>query len=412
MISKKLVLKIFEAFSIERWTDLVRPFDLIEMDKCGEKMVLAYLIAKYEENKGIEIDWEWMIYAAIFELFRKISLCDIKSPVQRKIKTEYPEEYKRLNEWVLAQYKNILDKDLFNQFEHYITTKNDQPTLLTHTERIFAAAHRYSALRECEMLAIVNEPYRVDSILSTLYADLQPYMDLVGLQMLLSKQKIYKLLLVVEQLRFQVRWNQTPRVPKTTVLGHTFFVAVMTILMSRNAEKTNNLNFKMCKKRIYNNFFSALFHDLPEAVTRDIISPVKQATDYLPSIVKEIEDDIMNKELAPLMEPFYASEIMYFTGDEFKNRIMTVDNGVSSIQKVSFEELNTQYNSDCFSPIDGKLVRLADHIAAFVEADSSIKHGITSTQLQLGRKNLLNLYPKGKIINGFEAHQFFNSFLS
>ena len=32
---------------------------------------------------------------------------------------------------------------------------------------------------------------------------------------------------------------------------------------------------------IFNNFFCSLFHDLPEAVTRDIISPVKQATDEL-----------------------------------------------------------------------------------------------------------------------------------
>ena len=28
----KLILKMFEAFSIERWNDLIRPFDLVEMD--------------------------------------------------------------------------------------------------------------------------------------------------------------------------------------------------------------------------------------------------------------------------------------------------------------------------------------------------------------------------------------------
>ena len=44
MIQTKLVLKLFEAFSIERWNDLVRPFDMIEMDKSGERMVLAYII--------------------------------------------------------------------------------------------------------------------------------------------------------------------------------------------------------------------------------------------------------------------------------------------------------------------------------------------------------------------------------
>ena len=76
---KELALKIFEGFSIERWNDLVRPFDLVEMDKEAEKMVLAYIIGKYEENRGVDVDWEWMIYACLFDLLKKIALCDIKS---------------------------------------------------------------------------------------------------------------------------------------------------------------------------------------------------------------------------------------------------------------------------------------------------------------------------------------------
>ena len=50
-MKKEFTLKIFEAFSIERWNDLVRPFEIIEMDKHAEKTVVAYIIAKYEENR-------------------------------------------------------------------------------------------------------------------------------------------------------------------------------------------------------------------------------------------------------------------------------------------------------------------------------------------------------------------------
>ena len=125
MISKKLVLKLFEAFSIERWNDFIRPFEMIEMDKSAEKMVLAYIIGKFEENVGNPVDWDWMIYASFFDLLKKIALCDIKSPVQRMIKNEYPEEYKKLNEWVVAQYTDIIDdKDLYNKFCDYITGKD------------------------------------------------------------------------------------------------------------------------------------------------------------------------------------------------------------------------------------------------------------------------------------------------
>ncbi|MGI5173407.1 HD domain-containing protein [Treponema sp. OMZ 840] len=410
MITKDLVLKLFEGFSIERWTDLVRPFELIEMDKSAEKMVLAYIIGKFEEKKGHSVDWDWMIHASLFELFRKIALCDIKSPLQRRIRTDYPDEYRRLNEWVASQYKDIIkDEDLYNRFYAYVT-ESAEPEKETHiSARIFNAAHKFSALREFEMIAGVNERYRLKNIEKELNADIRPFLDLEGLQLLVTKQRPYEFLMVLEQLRFQVRWNQTPRVPKTTVLGHSFFVAIVTLLLARCYEKScadMGIAFTLCPKRRFNNFFSALFHDLPEAVTRDIISPVKQATDTLPSVVKLIEAQTVESDLKPLMEDIYADELMYFTGDEFENRVLV--DGQS--QAVSFEDLNTRYNEDRFSPVDGRLVRIADHIAAFVEADSSIRYGITSVQLESGRKNLLELYPEGKIINGFEPASFFAFF--
>ena len=121
MLNKKLVLKIFEAFSIERWNDLIRPFDLIEMDKAAEKMVLVYILGKFEENAGHRINWEWLINASFFDLLKKIALCDIKSPVQALIKQEYPSEYMRLNEWVLNQYRPLIeDEELCKNLTIYV----------------------------------------------------------------------------------------------------------------------------------------------------------------------------------------------------------------------------------------------------------------------------------------------------
>jgi len=408
MLGKKLILKIFEGFSIQRWNDLVRPFALVEMDKAAEKMACAYIIGKYEEAEGRKIDWEWMIYASLFDLLRKITLSDIKSPVQQMIREKYPEEYKKLNEWVFSKYKDIItDEELLTRFSDYLDSDSDlSRTDFSLTERVLEAAHKFATLRELEMIAPVNEKERVDGIHWQLRNRLQDYTDLKGVKMFLDRERPFQFIMKLEQLRFQTRWNQTPRVPETSVLGHCFFVAVATLLLLRDTGE------KPCPKRLFNDFFSALFHDLPESVTRDIISPVKQATNELPGIVKQIEDEIVHAELVPLMDSFYVDEILYFTNDEFQNRILVTElDGRPSPQPVSYEELRDNYNSDGYSPVDGKLVRLADHLSAFLEADSSIKYGITSKQLTGGRDNILKSYLSGTRINGIDAMQLFWSIM-
>ncbi|UTC51864.1 HD family hydrolase [Treponema sp. OMZ 855] len=396
MFSKEIVCKLFEAFSIQRWNDLVRPFDIVEMDKTAEKMFLSFIIGKYEEKNGRTVNWLTIINHSFFELLRRIALCDMKSPVQRIIRSEYPEEYKKLNRWVLDKYKTIITDPLFlDEFAAYLFDPVD-PTDISF--RVLRAAHKYSAMRELDMIRMVNEPFRLTEIDKCLETDIADFMDLKGVQLLTTRQQPYYFITEIEKLRFQTRWNQTPRVPATTVLGHSYFVAALVFLMSRT--------LKLAPHRLSMNFFAALFHDLPEAVTRDIISPVKQATDRLPEVVKHIEDEIVAKELLPLMDDFYREEVLYFIQDEFENRITL--NG--EIRCVTSEELNTTYAAPEFCGIDGKLIRAADHIAAFVEADSSINFGIRSEQLEEGRANILHHYGKNTVINGFSLESFFASY--
>lgn len=397
MFDRNFVLKIFEGFSIERWNDLVRPFEIIEMDKSAEKTVLAYIIGKMEEKRGNPINWDKIIYGSFFELLKKIALCDIKAPVQRMIRDEHPEEFAKLNRWVVDQYRSVItDPVLLEEFSEYVCGPKDQTDV---TWRVLRAAHKYSTMRELEMIRMVNEPFRIVGIERGINKDIESFLDLRGLQLLVAKQQPWEFLVEVERLRFQTRWNQTPRVPRTSVLGHSYFVAVLTLLMGRD--------LGLCPERRFNDFFSALFHDLPEAVTRDIISPVKQATDHLPFIVKGIEDRIVEHELLPLMDPSFRDELIYFTSNEFENRIK---DSTGKTVAVGFEDLQSSYNEARYCPVDGKLVRAADHISAFVEAWSSINYGISSNHLRDGKRNILALYPEGKPVSGIDIHAFFREF--
>lgn len=161
----------------------------------------------------------------------------------------------------------------------------------------------------------------------------------------------------------------TPRIPRTTVLGHSMFVASLMVFLSRE--------LTACTRRLCNNFFAGLFHDLPESVVRDIISPVKRATSDLPDIVKRIEKEICSQELYPKIPTYILLDLKHLIGDslnsdEFSNRIW--ENG-SSRSLNEGEDIN-KYNSDEYSPVDGKLIKVADEISAFIEAEQSIRHGI------------------------------------
>lgn len=396
LVSKELVLALFEAFSIQRWNDFIRPLELTEMDRASEKIFLAFFIGKLEEKKSHPIRWNEIIEGTIFELLRRILLSDIKAPVQRMIREKFPQELEKINRWIFEHYCTLIpDSEFLEHFSDYLFHTPDKHDI---TQQVLRASHKYATVREFEILRIVNEADRLGKVEEYLKADMAEFTALQGLQDFLQKGKSYRLIIELERLRFQERWNQSPRVPKTSVLGHSFFVAIITLLISKS------LHFS--EYRQYNNFFAALFHDLPEAVTRDIISPVKRATNYLPEALKQIEDIVMEEALFPLMDDFYLPEVKHYLTAEFENKAL-VDGQTLACD---FETLQTRYGSLEFKPIDGKLVRVADHISAFIEADRSIAYGISSEHLVRGRKSILEKYRNAENINGFDVATFFRSF--
>lgn len=390
MLTKDFALKLFNGFSIQRWNDMARPVELTEMDKAGLKMMTAYLIghveieAQAQSGRELHLDWESIIFAGFFDLLKRIALSDIKSSVHHRIRNQYPEEFERLNLWILDQYKATmqeLDPELYLRFSDYLLGHSQMGPLETS---ILSAAHDYATFREFELIKLVNVPSpQLSSIEKELNAEMQNHLHLKGMGMLVTKQRLYELLLRLEQLRFQIRWSHTQRIPRTSVLGHSMLVASFALLLTRQLPEYSLIQNP--KQLLYANFFGALFHDLPESVIRDIVSPVKRATANLPEIVKQIEDSIVREELFPLMSEYrFKDELMAFTNHEFEDRVICVDHSdaePSCYTNEDFLALLKQPPNQGM-PIMGNLVGLCDEYAAFLEAYQSIYHGISSSYLK------------------------------
>ena len=50
-----------------------------------------------------------------------------------------------------------------------------------------------------------------------------------------------------------------------------------------------------------NNFYTALFHDLPEVLTKDIITPVKKSVGGLEELIADYEEQEVEDKLLPLL---------------------------------------------------------------------------------------------------------------
>jgi len=159
-----------------------------------------------------------------------------------------------------------------------------------------------------------------------------------------------------------------------------------------------------CDISLVNNFYAAIFHDLPESVTRDIISPVKRATESLPQIIKEIEHDVCHEQLYPKVPQNLREDLLYLLGDtegsendEFCNRIR-VDGNVTWLD---CNEDTSKYNENKYDFINGRLIKACDEIGAYMEAQKSIEHGISSHHLQEGQAYIKNKYQRDPKIGRF-----------
>lgn len=387
MINPKIIEYIFSSASIQRWNDYPRMVDLVELDKQAHKFIIAYFIAKLEDD----INFTHLIEAGIFEFLRRVVVTDIRPDVFRKA---LQQKSKEINTWVVGKLKssieNIDNGNFLQKFEEFLS----DPNMYKKERFILKAASYLSTKWEFSIVYQTSQFLSdIEDVKKDVDAEIEDYYELIGVRKIALNKKLAKIVDLSGRLRFQKRWAQTPRIPETSVLGHMLTVALFSYFYS--------LEVKACDKRLQNNFFTALFHDLPEALTRDIISPVKYSVDELSEIIAEyevakIEDDILPNVPINIQEEFsYILGISKGIKEEFANKVK-IDGNITEVDDIN------KYNLDKYEAIDGLALKQCDKLSAFVEASLSISHGIKSKELISGKKEIL----KGlKEINGVDFKQ-------
>ena len=374
MINPRIIDYIFSSASIQRWNDYPRMVELVELDKQAHKFIIAYFIAKLEKD----INYTHLIEAGIFEFLRRVVVTDIRPDVFRKALQKKSRE---INSWVISKLalslKDIDNGTFLQKFEEYLNNPD-----IYKKERFILKAASYLATRWEFSIVYQTSQFLndIEDVKKSVEEEIEDYYELIGVRKIALNKKLGKIIDLSGRLRFQKRWAQTPRIPETSVLGHMLTVAIFGYFFS--------LEVNACDKRLQNNFFTALFHDLPEALTRDIITPVKYCVDELSEIIAEYEIEKIEDDILPNVPEILHEEFSYILGlydgikEEFTNKIKQNGN-IEVVEDIS------KYNLDKYEAIDGIALKQCDKLSAFVEASLSISHGIKSKELISGKKEIL-----------------------
>ncbi|MDN5376850.1 MAG: hypothetical protein PWQ42_146 [Sulfurospirillum sp.] len=384
MFSPGLIEQFFSSAFIQRWNDYPRMVELVELDKQAHKFIIAYFLSHMEDE---EINQLHLIEAGIFEFLRRGVVTDIRPDVFRQALQKKEAE---INRWVLSKLSHLLedveDGKFLKRFEKYLSDPN-----MYKKERFILKAASYLSTRWEFSIVYQTSQFLsgIERVKEAVEEEIEDYYELIGVRKIALNKKLAKIIDLSGRLRFQKRWAQTPRIPETSVLGHMLIVAIMGYFYS--------IKINACQKRLENNFYCALFHDLPEALTRDIISPVKYSVSGLNDIISEYEIKMVEDEILPYIPAQMISSFKYLLGlygnnekDEFLNKI--------NEKKIIIVDTLATYNENRFNAIDGVALKNCDRLAAFIEAILSISHGVKSKELLQGKEYIKEtLKEKGKV---------------
>ena len=353
-LNAHILYLFFDSANMHRWNDHLRPVDLTEMDKQAHKAAISWVLAKFEEQSGMTIVWKKLIEHQMFSFIQRSVLTDLKPQVFYKITQD---RRKEVNEFVISEFDRLVpdsDKDFRQRFIEYLNSDLD-----SIEDEIVSAAHYLATRWEFNLIYDSNRSlYGIDITRQEIEDQVDQHNNLRGVrEMATDRSATFNFVDLIGQLRFQQRWARTPRIPKTAVLGHSLMVA--------NAMYLHDLDAKVSDRQIYNDYYTGLFHDLPEVLTKDVITPIKVSVSGLATLLEEYEHDLVEEKILPLIEPEWRDEFRFMVYDPF-----------------------TDEDDEKFGIRNGYDLKTCDLLAAYMEAHISVCYGVSSAALRDGERDI------------------------
>jgi putative hydrolase of HD superfamily len=361
------VMKLMELatnlFTMFRWNNTPTMFRTNEAENAFASAQFALLMSNLARESSMSINEKELLERIVLKELPKCVLSDISVDTKLLIRDLDPEKWNAVYNSAVGEVVGYLPETKKLQFSSIIHRAKDDSL----EGKIISASDLLSARLEADLHNRIFPEYYGEIIKSlddklSQYNDFKPYKKLINS----SWFDTYKESIIV--LLRAVRWNRLNRNVKTTVAGHSFYVALIGFLLSYE-EESNQLDEVEIIKR-------SLLHDIPESLTGDIITPTKQKVTGFEELVERVEEVMVTDKLLNDMPEKLISEL--------KNKILKP-----------------------FEGINGKLVRAADLTAAIVECLMEIKSGNNQMSFRIALNNMLDQLDESEFSSVKEVADFF-----
>lgn len=302
---------VYSWLSIYRWNNFPRIENISESDNIAFVLHTALLVSEVlKEKEWIEIDINYIFKKILFSSFTKFVISDIDYDVKRRIKKKNINIYNTLENkifWLLNSfdaperfkadlneiYSSLsLDNKLINENSHLIE------------DNLISFAKLWVAYQEALFNSKIYEFYyknTINQLENTLSNDsfsiFLKYLPLND-----DNNKLFSYIFIIRRLQFSYRWNKLKKVYKVSVMSHIYIVFFFSYLIGILENKTESEIVEMMK--------IALYHDISEAITWDIVATTKKTIPWFNELIWEIEEEMIEEYLLRYLDGYTFKEKM------------------------------------------------------------------------------------------------------
>ncbi len=291
MLSENCTNLILSGLSIYRWNTFPRLREINTLDHLAFVAHISILLADLDEEKSeTKYDRGMILKKILFSGFFTYIYSDISSDVKRRLKKRDFSLYEALEKNAFTTVSSLDIPDFFKKAIEKSSKKSPEDDLIEFAK--IWASHA--------------EVYQNATVYPEAYARLLKELEKTGTEEKYTKFLDFldfdmhnqsdpeRYLFIIHRLVSSFRWNRSNRKYPVSVLAHTYLITFFSYIIG-NEEKLDDAS-------ITDMMLTALFHDVPEAITGDIITPTKKAIPGLEEAIEHIEKDMVEEYLLSYIE--------------------------------------------------------------------------------------------------------------